>query len=118
MKVPKKCLVYIGTSYKNGWGYPKFTKPPCLESLFRFFCAKKYHLVGGLVAINLIFPYIGFLIIPIDFVIFFRGVALAHQPVYNGIRATWVAVQVTFNVLKPHAIAAIAAIAFGDGDDP
>ena len=27
-----------------------------------------------------IFPYIGFLIIPIDEVIFFRGVALAHQP--------------------------------------
>ena len=32
-------------------------------------------LVGGLVAINFIFPYIGLLIIPIDEVIFFRGVA-------------------------------------------
>ena len=30
-------------------------------------------LVGGLVAINFIFPYIGFLIIPIDFHIFQRG---------------------------------------------
>ena len=28
------------------------------------------------------FPYIGLLIIPIDELIFFRGVALAHQPVY------------------------------------
>ena len=33
------------------------------------------YLVGGLVAINFIFPYIGLLIIPIDALIFFRGVA-------------------------------------------
>ena len=37
-------------------------------------------LVGGW-NINFIFPYIGNLIIPIDELIFFRGVALAHQPV-------------------------------------
>ena len=30
-----------------------------------------------------IFPYIGLLIIPIDELIFFRGVALAHQPVFH-----------------------------------
>ena len=41
-------------------------------------------LVGGVVAIFGIFPYIGNVIIPIDEVIFFRGVALAHQPVYHG----------------------------------
>ena len=35
----------------------------------------KKHLVGGLVAMFYIFPYIGFLIIPIDELIFFRGVA-------------------------------------------
>ena len=34
----------------------------------------KWSLVGGLVAINFIFPYIGNFIIPIDEVIFFRGV--------------------------------------------
>ena len=32
-------------------------------------------LLGGLVAMDLIFPYIGNLIIPIDELIFFRGVA-------------------------------------------
>ena len=38
-------------------------------------------LVGGLVAINFILPYIGNFIIPIDFnIFFFKGVALAHQP--------------------------------------
>ena len=37
-------------------------------------------LVDGLVAIFGIFPYIGNVIIPIDEVIFLRGVALAHQP--------------------------------------
>ena len=37
-------------------------------------------LVGGLVAINFIFPYTGNVIIPIDEVIFFRGVAINHQP--------------------------------------
>ena len=35
----------------------------------------KVELVGGLVAIYFIFPYIGLLIIPIDELIFFRGVA-------------------------------------------
>ena len=40
-----------------------------------------HHLVGGLVAMNFIFPLIlGISNIPIDEVIFFRGVALAHQP--------------------------------------
>ena len=41
------------------------------------------HLVGGLVAINFVFPYIGNLIIPIDELIFFRGVAqppTSHVP--------------------------------------
>ena len=33
------------------------------------------YLVGGLVAMNFIFPSIGNLIIPIDGIIFFRGVA-------------------------------------------
>ena len=35
----------------------------------------RLYLVGGLVAMNFIFPYIGLLIIPIDELIFFRGVA-------------------------------------------
>ena len=40
-------------------------------------------LVGGLEH-QFYFPiYIGLLIIPIDELIFFRGVALAHQPVYH-----------------------------------
>ena len=40
--------------------------------------SKSQGLVGGLVAINFIFPYIGVLIIPIDFHIFQRG--SNHQP--------------------------------------
>ena len=40
---------------------------------------RPFHLVGGLVAIFGIFPYIGFLIIPIDVDIFQRG--SNHQPV-------------------------------------
>ena len=54
------------------------------EAVKRFITPIKSDLVGGLVAIFYfpnIFPYIGFLIIPIDELIFFRGVALAHQPV-------------------------------------
>ena len=39
------------------------------------FLPKGPYLVGGLVAINSIFPYIGNFIIPIDELIFFRGVA-------------------------------------------
>ena len=42
-------------------------------------------LVGGLVAINFIFPYIGLLIIPIDELIFFRGVGI-QPPTSDG---TW-----------------------------
>ena len=40
-------------------------------------------LVGGLVAMNFEFSqkYWVYVIIPIDEVMFFRGVALAHQPV-------------------------------------
>ena len=37
------------------------------------------HLVGGLVAIWIIFPYIGLLIIPIDFPIFQRGGPTTNQ---------------------------------------
>ena len=36
-------------------------------------CSRQKQLVGGLVAINFIFPYIGNFIIPIDFHIFQRG---------------------------------------------
>ena len=42
-------------------------------------CVYKWPMVGGLVAINLIFPYIGFLIIPIDFHIFQRGGPTTNQ---------------------------------------
>ena len=39
------------------------------------------YLVGGLVAIFYVPMTIGLLVIPIDELIFFRGVALAHKPV-------------------------------------
>ena len=42
---------------------------------------QKMLLVGGLVAMNFIFPYIGFLIIPIDFHIFQRGGPTTNQSI-------------------------------------
>ena len=47
-----------------------------------FDLAKNEILVGGLVNINFIFPYIGNFIIPIDVHIFQRG--SNHQPGYHG----------------------------------
>ena len=54
-------------------------------------------LVGGLVAIFYFPINIGLLIIPIDELIFFRGVALAHQPVIH-----WINVKVFFLTQKQH----------------
>ena len=60
-----------------GW----FERRPCKGNLLGILkesrSVQKSQLVGGLVAILGIFPYIGLLIIPNDELIFFRGVALA-----------------------------------------
>ena len=47
------------------------------------------YLVGGLVAIKFIFPYMGFLIIPIDFHIFQRGGPTTNQLLSQHLLISW-----------------------------
>ena len=63
------------SSMKSRARFPMFD-----DATSRNFCHQTSIMTGWWFGTFFIFPYIGLLIIPIDELIFFRGVALAHQP--------------------------------------
>ena len=64
-------------SYRGFWGGPGFCQEDSIQGVFY----RIHYLVGGLVAMNFIFPFIDIrlLIIPIDFPIFQRGGPTTNQ---------------------------------------